>query len=156
MQNEENLYRCVSRGPPLTVELESFFVVCAQAAGVNRHLAKTIGIAVDHRRKNRSVESLDANVQRLRSYMGKLVVFPRKNNKSPKAGDAPKSVTDTVTQHTGPVERILQPSREVQFREIPAELKEKSAYKALRQERSNKRRRGQRLRRAKEEAETTK
>ena len=38
-----------------------------KAAGINKNYAKTIGIAVDHRRRNKSVESLQANVNVSRS-----------------------------------------------------------------------------------------
>merc|ERR1712151_1054347 len=56
-------------------------------AGINRKEARGIGIAVDHRRRNASEESLKANVQRLKEYKAKLVVFPRKAGK-PKSGDS--------------------------------------------------------------------
>ena len=56
-------------------------------AGIRRKEALTIGIAVDHRRKNRSVEGFEANVLRLKEYQSKLIVFPKKANK-PKKGDA--------------------------------------------------------------------
>merc|ERR1719318_1499661 len=39
-----------------------------KAAGIPVKSAKTIGISVDHRRKNRSTESLQSNVQRLKEY----------------------------------------------------------------------------------------
>ena len=42
--------------------------------------AKTIGICVDHRRRNKSVESLQINAQRLKEYQSKLVLFPIKSN----------------------------------------------------------------------------
>ena len=61
--------------------------VLFQAAGISRKVAPTIGISVDHRRKNRSAESLQANVQRLKEYKSKLIVFPRKASK-PKQGDS--------------------------------------------------------------------
>ena len=48
-----------------------------QAAGIPKKLAPTIGIAVDHRRRNCSLEGLQTNVQRLKTYKAKLVVFPR-------------------------------------------------------------------------------
>lgn len=48
-----------------------------QAAGIPKKLAPTIGISVDHRRKNRSLEGLQANVQRLKTFKAKLVIFPR-------------------------------------------------------------------------------
>lgn len=55
--------------------------MAAQAAGIPKKLAPTIGIAVDHRRRNRSLESLQANVQRLKTYKAKVVVFPRRARK---------------------------------------------------------------------------
>lgn len=76
-------------------------------AGINRKEARTIGIAVDHRRRNRSTESLGINKQRLVEYKSKLVVFPRKRNK-PKHGDAEASELEQATQKTGAV--IAMPS----------------------------------------------
>ena len=49
--------------------------------------AKTIGITVDHRRRNKSVESLQVNAQRLKEYQSKLILFPVKASK-PRKGDA--------------------------------------------------------------------
>jgi len=60
---------------------------CMQAAGISRKLAPTIGIAVDPRRKNKSLESHQANVQRLKEYHSKLVLWPRKAGQ-PKQGDS--------------------------------------------------------------------
>jgi large subunit ribosomal protein L13e len=52
-----------------------------QEAGIPSKLAATIGIAVDHRRKNRSLEGLQENVARLKAYKAKLIVFPRRSKK---------------------------------------------------------------------------
>uniref|UniRef100_A0A804UHV6 60S ribosomal protein L13 n=1 Tax=Zea mays TaxID=4577 RepID=A0A804UHV6_MAIZE len=52
-----------------------------KAAGIPKKLAPTIGISVDHRRKNKSLEGLQANVQRLKTYKAKLVIFPRRAHK---------------------------------------------------------------------------
>lgn len=57
-----------------------------QAAGIHKKTARTIGISVDPRRRNRSTESLQANVQRLKEYRSKLILFPRKAS-APKKGD---------------------------------------------------------------------
>lgn len=67
----------------------SFFMVwfVSQAAGINKRVARTIGIAVDPRRRNRSTESLHVNVQRLKVYRSKLILFPRKVS-APKKGDS--------------------------------------------------------------------
>ncbi|KAI3828542.1 hypothetical protein L1987_02643 [Smallanthus sonchifolius] len=56
-----------------------------KAAGIPKK--PTIGIAVDHRRRNRSLEGLQANVQRLKTFKAKLVIFPRRARKT-KAGDS--------------------------------------------------------------------
>lgn len=63
------------------VILLNMYIIDYQAAGIPKKLAPTIGIAVDHRRKNRSLEGLQANVQRLKTYKAKLVVFPRRARK---------------------------------------------------------------------------
>lgn len=59
--------------------------------------ARTIGIAVDARRSNKSQESLNRNVQRLRRYMSSLVLFPirPKNQRTRKnAGNPSKAKED--------------------------------------------------------------
>jgi len=53
--------------------------------------AKSIGIAIDWRRKNRSLETQRSNVQRLQLYKSKVVVFPKRKlvkPKKPKKGEA--------------------------------------------------------------------
>lgn len=52
-----------------------------KAAGISKRYAPTVGIAVDHRRKNLSQEGLDANVQRLKAYRERLVVQPSRAQK---------------------------------------------------------------------------
>jgi large subunit ribosomal protein L13e len=66
-----------------------------QAAGINRDFARSIGISVDHRRKNKNIEGLQANVQRLKEYKSKLILFPRKMSK-PKKGDSSVSSSSTT------------------------------------------------------------
>src|SRR5690242_16584213 len=68
-----------------------------QAAGIRAKEARSIGISVDHRRKNRSVESLQANVARLTAYKSKLIVFPRKAGKV-KKGDADAATVASAKQ----------------------------------------------------------
>mmetsp|Transcript_7564 Transcript_7564/g.14099 ORF Transcript_7564/g.14099 Transcript_7564/m.14099 type:complete len:132 (-) Transcript_7564:1507-1902(-) len=47
-------------------------------AGLTAAYARTIGISVDHRRKNRSVETLQENVQRLEGYKSRLTFVDKK------------------------------------------------------------------------------
>merc|ERR1712117_964800 len=58
-----------------------------KAAGLSKKFARTIGIAVDHRRRNKSVESLQLNSQRLKEFKSKMILFPI-NAKKPRKGDA--------------------------------------------------------------------
>ena len=60
-------------------------------AGINRKEARGIGIVVDHRRRNLSEEGKALNVERLKAYKAKLIVFPRKVSK-PKKSDSVVSV----------------------------------------------------------------
>jgi len=78
------------------------FTLCElQAAGINRKEAAGIGITVDHRRKNRSEEGFQANVNRLKTYKSKLVIYPRNpTSKKAKAGDASAEDLAAVTQST--------------------------------------------------------
>lgn len=54
-----------------------------RAAGLIPREARTIGIAVDHRRRNKSEESFARNVKRLEAYKKRLVVFPKRGRKTP-------------------------------------------------------------------------
>merc|ERR1712107_146092 len=64
--------------------------------------AQTMGIAVDFRRRNKSVESLQLNAQRLKEYQSKLILFPL-NSKKPKKGDATAEEISKATQLAGEV-----------------------------------------------------
>jgi ribosomal protein L13E len=56
-------------------------------AGISRKVALGLGVVVDHRRRNLSVEGKAVNIERLKAYKERLVVFPRKARK-PKQGDS--------------------------------------------------------------------
>lgn len=47
-----------------------------RTAGISRHEAIKIGVSIDYRRRNKSVESVKVNVRRLKAYKAKLLVFP--------------------------------------------------------------------------------
>jgi len=62
-----------------------------KSAKVNKNEARGLGISVDHRRKNRNQEALSQNVERLKAYRSKLIVFPRNpTSKRIKKGDTDK------------------------------------------------------------------
>lgn len=53
-----------------------------KSVGLGVQFAKSIGVSVDHRRKNKSQEGFDANKARLTNYLSKLVLYPRHDKKS--------------------------------------------------------------------------
>merc|ERR1719145_481475 len=112
----------------------------------------TIGIAVDHRRRNKSEESLQTNVERLKTYMSKLAIFPKKSGKKGvKKGDTPRSELQNVAQNTlkeiVPIER---PPLRVKARAITGEEKEFSAYKRMKKARTDKKYFGAKKKKAEE------
>jgi len=56
-----------------------------KGANILPQFASTVGIAIDTRRSNKSVELLQLNVNRLKAYVEKLVLLPRKDGKPKKA-----------------------------------------------------------------------
>ncbi|KAK2914335.1 hypothetical protein Q8A67_002734 [Cirrhinus molitorella] len=123
-----------------------------KAAGINKKVARTIGIAVDPRRRNRSTESLQANVQRLKKYRSKLIIFPRKAS-APKKGDSTEEELKLATQLTGPVMPIKNVHKKERARVITEEEKNFKAFSTLRMARTNARLFGIRAKKAKEAAE---
>mmetsp|Transcript_809 Transcript_809/g.2106 ORF Transcript_809/g.2106 Transcript_809/m.2106 type:complete len:217 (+) Transcript_809:27-677(+) len=113
-----------------------------KVAGIAPATAKTIGIAVDHRRINKSKESLDKNVERLQAYKAKLIVYPRKGTKA-KAGDSTaeecKKAADGLT-----TAKVVMPAApkaaapaDVEFVELTDELTDEPAYAKMRIARNN-------------------
>lgn len=110
-----------------------------QGADLDPKYAQTVGIAVDHRRTNKSEESLKSNIARLVDYKARLVIL-KKGQKSldvPQlAGDiAPSSTKATALSFIGSVELDA--------------LKEVKAYGALRGARNDARMKGIREKQAK-------
>merc|ERR1711922_69951 len=96
-----------------------------KAAGLSKKYAQTIGIAVDHRRKNKSVESLQLNTQRLKEYESKLILFPV-NSKKPRKGDATADEISKATQLAGevmPVKPVVKRQKAMAITEDMANFK---------------------------------
>ena len=74
-----------------------------KGAGIPVKLARSIGIAVDTRRVNKSFDSLATNVARLKEFQAKLVLFPKKKLASPGKGEASVAEQAAATQFTGTV-----------------------------------------------------
>lgn len=111
--------------------------------------AQTIGISVDHRRKNKSLESLQKNVQRLKEYQSKLILFPI-NNKKPRKGEATEEDTKKATQLSGEIMPVKQSLKRPRAMELTDDLKKFKAFNSVRQARAVARLWGIRAKKAKE------
>merc|ERR1712230_265121 len=120
-----------------------------KAAGIGPKQAQSVGIAVDHRRK----ESLQANVQRLKTYKANLVVFPRRSKKV-KSGDASAEDLSKAVALKGAVQPLVKPSP--RQKAVKVDPKAKSAYVTMRIARSDAKYVGVRAKRAQEKIEKEK
>jgi len=109
-------------------------------------LARTIGISVDHRRRNRCQESLQQNVERLKLYKSKLLVFPKGSGKKcVKKGDTPRSKLQNVAQNTlKAIIPVPKAALRVKARAITKDEKAGSVVKMLRKARTAQKYCGQR------------
>lgn len=145
-----------------------------KAAGISKHEARSVGICVDHRRRNHCEESLKTNADRLALYKSKLLVFPRKaGEKHLKKGDSTKAeLADAKQNACKTILPIVQEDKRVRARAITSEetamhaklkdhdgnaLRAHSAYRILRSAAEAKRNVGRKIRRdRKKAAENTK
>eukprot|EP00941_MAST-03F_sp_MAST-3F-sp1_P002208 g2208.t1 len=125
-------------------------------AGVNPKEARQIGIAVDLRRRNTSVEGFQANVQRLKAYKARLVVFPRRRGKY-KKGDSTKEELAQASQLQGPLMKVQNDKNAEDGMMNLAEVQAlHNAYKTVRQARTDARLVGKREKAAREAEEAAK
>uniref|UniRef100_A0A915DGG9 Large ribosomal subunit protein eL13 n=1 Tax=Ditylenchus dipsaci TaxID=166011 RepID=A0A915DGG9_9BILA len=85
------LLRAVVRCPSVRYNVKQrlgkgFTLEKLKGAGLTKYEAMSIGIAVDFRRTSKSVEGSQNNIQRLKRYRSKLILFPKKLS-APKKGD---------------------------------------------------------------------
>lgn len=142
--------------PSLTLHLQ------IQEAGIPRKLAPTIGISVDPRRANLSTEGLAANVERLKAYRARLILFPRKSGQH-KTLDASKEEVKAAEEEHGKIIKNLGkvlPIENISKEEAIGEVERddmgegtEDAYVTLRKARSDARLVGVREKRAKAKAE---
>jgi len=102
-----------------------------KGAGLTARYARTVGIAVDHRRINRSEEDMRVNVDRLREYLGKLVVFPKRRSQ-PKQGDASVEEMANSVQLSGIVMPVKKPEKTIVMEKVTDEMKNMKAFTTMR------------------------
>merc|ERR1712098_482922 len=119
-----------------------------KAAGLSKKFARTIGIAVDHGRRNKSVESLQLNSQRLKEFKSKMILFPI-NAKKPRKGDATAEEMSKAVQLAGT--KVMAPkavTKRPRAMAITADMQAFKAFQTIRQARAFKRLHGIRAKKA--------
>ncbi|KAG7099143.1 hypothetical protein E1B28_001014 [Marasmius oreades] len=136
-------------------EGRGFTLAELKEAGVGRKEARGVGIVVDHRRRNLSEEGKKVNVERLKAYKERLVVFPRKAGKPKKGDSSAEELKAATIRQALP---LPDPYPAETPRKITAEERKFEAYKTLRHSRADTRYEGVRKARAakKEEEEAAK
>merc|ERR1711989_133842 len=119
-----------------------------KAAGLSKKFARTIGIAVDHRRRNKRGESLQLNTQRLKEFKSKMILFPI-NAKKPRKGDATAEEMSKAVQLAGT--KVMTPkavTKRPRAMAITADMQAFKAFQTIRQARAFKRLHGIRAKKA--------
>ncbi|KAF8641010.1 hypothetical protein AX17_000655 [Amanita inopinata Kibby_2008] len=155
-----NLLRPAVRGQTVRYnrklrEGRGFTLAELKEAGVGRKEARGVGIVVDHRRRNLSEEGKKLNVERLKAYKTRLIVFPRKAGKPKKGDSSPEDLKASTTRAAIPLPEAYPTEAP---RKITSEEREFKAFRTLRIARANKRHEGARKIRAtkREEEEAAK
>lgn len=91
-----------------------------KAAGLSAKYARSVGIAVDFRRTNKSNESLELNVARLNAYKGNLVILKKGDDAS------------ALTQLKGTIQPIDRTKGEIEMADVTDEMKEFKAFTTMR------------------------
>ena len=144
-------------------EGRGFTLAELKAAGINRKEAKGVGIVVDHRRRNLSEEGKLLNVERLKAYQQRLIIFPRKSGKPKKGDSTVRNISCSLLRDslhvsfqgvdlTADTTRATLPLPEAYPAEPPRKItdeeREFNAFRTLRMARANKRHEGARKVRA--------
>lgn len=109
-----------------------FTPVELKKAGVPMKLARTIGISVDKRRRNKNDASTTMNADRIKEFKSKLIVFPKAGKKA-KQGDATRAQLANVAQNTHKdIIPLPKRSTAIVSRKITAAEKKTSVFATLR------------------------
>jgi large subunit ribosomal protein L13e len=143
--NPTHLLRPVVRGQTRRYNNKSklgrgFTLAELKAAGVRGiNYARSIGIAIDVRRKDTCAETQKANVERIKQYTAKMILYPRrKADKKPQVLEATPDqlkASEAVQQNTSKfVVPLAKPESAFSFSAITKEMKDDIVYKRLRKE----------------------
>ena len=103
--------------------------------------ARSLGIAVDLRRKDTSKETLDLNAGRVKEYLSRMILYPRKTDKPEKKPQVKEATADKLQGPEAKEQNTLKgvielPKKEIgyTFAPITAEMKKANVYQTQRKE----------------------
>ena len=103
--------------------------------------ARSLGIAVDLRRKDTSQETLSLNAARIKEYLGRMILYLRNENKPDKKPQVPEATGDKLKSAEAKVQNTLKgvielPQKEIgySFAPITEDMKKVNAYETQRKE----------------------
>ena len=103
--------------------------------------ARSLGIAVDLRRKDTSKETLDLNAGRIKEYISRMILYPRNENKPDKKPQVKEATSDKLQAPEAKVQNTLKgvielPKKEIgyTFAPITDEMKKANVYQTQRKE----------------------
>ena len=103
--------------------------------------ARSLGIAVDLRRKDTSKETLDLNAGRIKEYISRIILYPRNENKPEKKPQVKEATSDKLQAPEAKIQNTLKgvielPKKEIgyTFAPITDEMKKANVYQTQRKE----------------------
>ena len=103
--------------------------------------ARSLGIAVDLRRKDTSKETLDLNAGRIKEYISRMILFPRNVEKPDKKPQVKEATADKLNSPEAKVQNTIKgvielPKKEIgySFESITDDMKKKNVYQIQRKE----------------------
>lgn len=107
--------------------------------GLTSRFARSVGIAVDHRRTNANQEALDQNVKRLETYKNKLVLFPLHDGKHKKGqieDSTKEKIENELAKKSNRSRHVLDMPKRAKSEkkiELTDDVKKHRAYQQIRQ-----------------------
>ena len=101
--------------------------------------ARSIGIAIDLRRKNTCSETLNVNTERIKNYISRIILYPRKkNDKKPQVKEATQEQLNTPEAKEQNKSKVVIefPKEEpgYEFANVTKEMTDKNIYQLQRKE----------------------
>ena len=129
--NKYNTKRRLGRGFTKK-ELESAGIKCLS-------YARSIGIAIDLRRKDTCSETLNVNTERIKNYISRIILYPRKkNDKKPQVKEATQEQLNTPEAKEQNKSKVVIefPKEEpgYEFANVTKEMTDKNIYQLQRKE----------------------